>query len=100
VINIIDEVTGLPNRPHGAGNHALDAYTIVGMMTETEYNRARTLAAQSRTDTHFVRVCEVVATEFASPTSLGILRLREHRLFRDDFRLGEFVATLGEIFSR
>jgi hypothetical protein len=81
-------------------HHALDAYTIVGMMTEPEYNRARTLAAQSCTDSHFVRICEVVATEFASPTSLGILRLREHRLFRDNFRLREFVATLGEIFSR
>jgi hypothetical protein len=26
--------------------------------------------------------------------------LREHRLFRDDFRLDEFAAILAEIFSR
>jgi hypothetical protein len=80
-------------------HHALDAYTIVGMMTESEYDHARALGAQSRSDPHFIRVCQVVAAEFATPTALGILRLREHRLFRDDFRLNEFVVTLGEIFS-
>jgi hypothetical protein len=81
-------------------HHALDAYTIVGMMTETEYDRARSLAARSRSDPHFARACNVVAVEFASPTALGMLRLREHRLFREEFRLAEFGATLREIFSR
>jgi hypothetical protein len=81
-------------------HHVLDAYTIVGMMTEAEYDRARALAFQSRSDPHFVRVCEVVAAEFASPTALGMLRLREHRLFREEFRLDEFVAILAEIFPR
>lgn len=81
-------------------HHALDAYTIVGMMTEGEYERAKTFAAQCRLDPHFIRVCDVVTEDFSSVTSLGILRLREHRLFRDDFQLGEFVATLGEIFNR
>jgi hypothetical protein len=70
------------------------------MMTEAEYDRSKALAARSRSDPHFVRVCEVVAAEFASSTSLGILRLREHRLFRDNFRLDEFAVTLGEIFFR
>ena len=81
-------------------HHALDAYTIVGMMTEAEYERARMLAGRSRSEPHFVRVCEIVAAEFSGPTALGMLRLREHRLFRDDFRLDEFAATLAEIFSR
>ena len=34
-------------------HHALDAYTIVGMMTEAEYDRARGLASQSGSDPHF-----------------------------------------------
>ena len=76
------------------------AYTSVGMMTEAEYNRAQALAARRRSDPHFVRVCDVIAAEFAGPIALGILRLREHRLFRAEFRLDEFTATLGEIFSR
>jgi hypothetical protein len=81
-------------------HHAFDADTIVGMMTEPEYDRARALAGRSRTDPHFTRVCDIVATEFAGPTALGMLRLREHRLFREEFRLDEFAAVLEEIFSR
>ncbi len=81
-------------------HHALDAYTIVGMMTEPEYERARTLAGESRTDPHFERVCEVVADDFENPTTMGMLRLREHNLFRDDFRTGEFVEILREIFAK
>lgn len=79
-------------------HHALDAYTIVGMMTEEEFERARKLAERSRSDSHFARVGDVVAADFVSPTSMGIIRLREHRLFRDDFRLTEFVDTLSELF--
>ena len=81
-------------------HHALDAYTIVGMMTEAEYDRAHALADRSRSDAHFIRVCDVVAAEFATPTAMGMLRLREHRLYRDEFRLDEFASTLREIFSR
>jgi hypothetical protein len=80
-------------------HHALDAYTIVGMMTEDEYDRARALAGQSRSDPRFVRVCELVATDFANPTSIGLLRVREHRLFRDNFRLDDFVQILSEVFT-
>jgi hypothetical protein len=81
-------------------HHALDAYTIVGMMTEAEYERSKALAGRSRLDPHFTRVCDIVAAEFASPTTVGMLRLREHRLFRDDFRLAEFSSLLAEIFAR
>jgi hypothetical protein len=81
-------------------HHALDAYTVVGMMTEAELDRARALAERSRADSHFGRVCTVVAADFGEPTAIGMLRLREHRLFRDDFRIGEFVTVLREIFTR
>jgi hypothetical protein len=81
-------------------HHALDAYTVVGMMTEAEYDRGRALAGRSRTDPHYERVCEVVAADFASPTAIGVLRLREHRLFQDSFRIDEFLGVLSEIFAR
>lgn len=80
-------------------HHALDAYAVVGMMTEAEYDRARELAGRGRADPHYRRVCGVVAADFAAASSLGVLRLREHRLFRDDFRVGEFVQVLGEVFA-
>lgn len=81
-------------------HHALDAYTIVGMMTEPEFDRARSLAEACRTDPHFVRVCDVVAGDFADGTAIGMLRMREHRLFREEFRVEEYAATLREIFRR
>jgi hypothetical protein len=80
-------------------HHAIDAYTIVGMMTEPEYDRTKQLAEQSRSDPHYARVCEIVTTEFATPNALGVLRLREHRLFRDDFRINEFLDTIRSIYS-
>jgi hypothetical protein len=70
------------------------------MMTEEEYDRTRAFAGRSRSDPHFARVCEVVASDFAEPTAIGLLRLREHRLFRDEFRVEEFVGTLREVFTR
>jgi hypothetical protein len=81
-------------------HHALDADTIVGMMTEAEYHRARSLAGRSRIDPHFTRVCDIAATEFAGSTAPGMLRLREHRLFRQGFRLDDFAAVLAETFFR
>jgi len=68
------------------------------MMTEGEYDRAKQLGAASRSDERFARGCGIVGERFGSPTAAGVLRLREHRLFRDDFRLGEFLAVLGEVF--
>lgn len=81
-------------------HHALDAYAIVGMMAEAEYERALALAERSRDDQHYRRVCEIATAEFGTPTSPGLLRMREHRLFRPDFRVDDFIATLGEIFPR
>lgn len=80
-------------------HHALDAYTIVGMMTEPEYDRARAFGVADRDDEHVKRARSIVNEDFSDETSLGVLRLREHPLFRADFRLGEFLAVLREIFG-
>jgi hypothetical protein len=79
-------------------HHALDLYTIVGMMTEEEYERARELAAVHGAEEHFRRACAIVRSNFAEETRIGILRLREHTLFRRDFPLKDFIRVLGEIF--
>jgi hypothetical protein len=55
-----------------------DLYTIVGMMTQTEHAQAVEHGRQFRTDSHVAIAGQAVATDWASPTSLGILRLREH----------------------
>jgi hypothetical protein len=104
-------------------HHALDLYTIVGMMTESEYERAKQLGAGHGADSRVKRAREIVRRNFpgkplgppvsgapwtprsieeghySGATPLGILRIREHMLFRKEFALDDFTAVLGEIFA-
>jgi hypothetical protein len=80
-------------------HHALDLYTIVGMMTEREYERAKELSASQATNEYFRRACAIIRNHFGSTTAVGVLRLKEHDLFREEFLLDEFMSVLGEIFS-
>jgi hypothetical protein len=77
--------------------HALDLYAIVGMMTEAEYDRARELGARGSGE-HAAHAKAIVRGDFSDRTAIGILRLREHPLFRRDFQLDDFVLVLREIF--
>jgi hypothetical protein len=87
-----------PNKGLGR-HHALDVYTVVGMMTEVEYERAKTFAAADREDVYVRRARAIVSADFSAETAMGVLRLREHPLFRAEFRLEEFVSVLREIFG-
>lgn len=78
--------------------HAIDLYTIVGMMTEEEYEHAKELGTTHAGNEHVGRARMIVQERFASPTALGVLRLREHPLFRSDLRLEDFMGVLGEVF--
>ena len=80
-------------------HHALDAYTIIGMMTEAEYGRAKAFASADRDNEHIARARGIAAKDFSSATALGAIRMREHPLFRPEFRLDEFVTVLREIFG-
>jgi hypothetical protein len=85
------------DKDHGR-HHALDLYTIVGMMTEGEYERAKELGVAHAADGRVRRACAIVQEHFAERTAVGVLRLREHTLFRAHFLLEEFIGVLGEIF--
>jgi hypothetical protein len=79
-------------------HHALDLYAITGMMTEGEYERAKELGANEATNNRVRKACAIVKDHFASRTAVGLLRLREHNLFRDEFLLEQFISVLAEIF--
>lgn len=81
-------------------HHALDAYTIVGMMTEREYERAKRISGERARDPHVERTRAIVRDDFSAETGTGILRMREHTLFRPDFQLDEFRKVLQEVFPR
>jgi hypothetical protein len=80
-------------------HHALDLYTIVGLMTEAEYGQALEHSRALAADAHVSTARQVVASDFAATTGLGILRLGEHKLFRPDFQVKEFMTVLKEMFS-
>jgi hypothetical protein len=80
-------------------HHALDAYAIVGMMTEPEYERARQIGAERARDLSVERARAIVREDFSQDTATGILRIREHRLFKPEFQLGEFRQVLREVFQ-
>jgi hypothetical protein len=42
----------------------------------------------------------IVEEYFGSPTSLGVLRLREHSLAGDHLQIQRFVDLLVELFAR
>ncbi len=79
-------------------HHALDVYTIIGMMTEAEYERAGSFGAADRDEPHVARARKIVAEDFSGPSATGVLRLREHSLARPDFRIEEFIDVLKEVF--
>jgi hypothetical protein len=78
-------------------HHALDLYTIVGMMTAQEYEEAVRRGREHDGDEQVARARSIVREHFGTPTSLGMLRLREHRLFRGSLQLEEFGRVLREV---
>ncbi len=80
-------------------HHALDAYSIVGMMSEGEYDRAKGFGREDRDSVAVRRAREIIATDFVTETSLGILRIKEHPLYHPDFELAQFLEVLKEIFA-
>ncbi len=79
-------------------HHALDLYAIVAMHSESEYQESLRLGNLYGKDGHVVTACGIVRSDFAEPTSIGVIRLREHPLFRPDFPVPDFLAVLTEIF--
>lgn len=79
-------------------HHAMDLYRIVAMMDEPEYEQARELAQFYANDDRVHRAREIIKTDLATPTSRGVLRLREHALFRESLQVDEFIDVLGDLF--
>ena len=80
-------------------HHALDVYTIVGMMLEEEFERAKKLGRADRDEQRVAKARLIVSQDFSSLTAPGILRIREHALFRDSLMLDDLVSVLAEIFA-
>ena len=79
-------------------HHALDLYTIIAMQVESEYQESLRLGTLYGKHDHVEAARQIIRSDFAEPTSIGVIRLREHPLFRPEFPVPEFLAVLSEIF--
>ena len=79
-------------------HHALDLYTIVAMQVESEYQESLRLGNLYVGDGHVETAREIIRSDFTEPTSIGVIRLREHPLFRPEFPVPDFLAVLNEVF--
>jgi hypothetical protein len=79
--------------------HALDLYAVLAMTTEPEWDQALDLQRRHRTAAEMVEAVRVVRDDFATPTSRGMLHMRESPYYRAEFQAAEFLAALHELFS-
>ena len=66
-------------------HHALDLYAIVAMQVESEYQESIRLGDVYSGDRRVGTAREIIQSDFADPTNIGAIRLREHSLFRPEF---------------
>ena len=83
-----------------AQHHALDLYRVVAMLTEEEFALVRDLAERYREEARVQEAAEIATRFFYDKTALGILRMREHRLFHDNIDVDELIKVLGEFFKQ
>lgn len=81
-----------------AQHHALDVYRIVAMLTEPEYKTVRKLAAQYRQNDRVREASGIVSRFFDEIDASGVLRMREHKLFAENFDVRQFIDVLRELF--
>jgi hypothetical protein len=79
--------------------HALDLYSLTAIMTAPEFQEARELATQYQNHPRAQEAIRLVRDEFSHPEAIGLLRLREHRLFTNDIELHRFIEALSTLFT-
>jgi predicted nucleotidyltransferase len=79
-------------------HHALDLYAVVAMHTESEYQESLRLGNLYGKNRHVKTARGIIRSDFAEPTSVGVIRLREHPLFRAEFPVSDFLTVLAEVF--
>ena len=86
-----------PNKDLGR-YHALDLYSILANTSEKEWDEALKLRERFKTDDHVLETGRIVEEYFSSRTQLGIIRMMESPYYRPEFKLGEFMSALKELF--
>ena len=88
---------GDATKEHGS-HHALDLYSTIAMMTESDWKQAKKMAVQHSSSTIGQEASRIVNVNFDSPTSRGMLVMRANPYCTGDLQLDEFIELLGQLF--
>lgn len=80
-----------------AGHHAMDVYRVVSMMTEVQHEECKS-RLQKILQTDVFKSAALVVEEYFDGDLPGILKIREHPLYRRELRLDVFCSVLREFF--
>jgi len=80
-------------------HHALDVYRVLAMLSEPEHQLVRKLRHDHRDNAAVKRAAEISAEIFATVTSRGALRMREHALASEDMQVERALELLRDLFQ-
>ncbi|MFZ2656665.1 MAG: hypothetical protein WAX69_17155 [Victivallales bacterium] len=80
-------------------HHALDIYTVVAMMTGREWEESTALSEKHKNNIKVEEAAGIVDGMFKDESSIGVIRLRESRYYKDGFQLAEFLKALKDLFK-
>ena len=80
-------------------HHALDLYSIIAMMTESEWNQAKEMANANAGSEIGREAHRIVFELFNSLTSQGLLVMRANPYCSDQLQLPDFIELISELFQ-
>ncbi len=80
-------------------HHALDLFRIVAMLTRDEYASVKAMRERYAEHSLVKQAQQVIREHFGTEEAVGVLRLREHPLFRRGMDLPRFISELHEVFA-
>jgi hypothetical protein len=80
-------------------HHALDIYTVVAMMTSREWEESRALSEKHKNSIKLKEASGIVDEMFKGESSIGLIRLKESKYYKDSFQLAEFLRALKDLFK-
>ena len=80
-------------------HHSLDILRIVAMMTQEECQTTLTKCREYSSHNSLKEARRIVREHFADEESIGVLRMREHPLFRREIDLEAFLEDLHSFFA-
>ena len=79
--------------------HALDLYTVIASMSESEWEQALALCVRHSSDPIFKEAVMIVNQYFDTISSIGVIRIKESPYFRKELNLSAFMKALRDLFQ-